>query len=226
MGMTTSFSRKRFWYTTERDLALLVSILFHPVMLPTLFFVFAAVMTPDILTPFSNSSLQLRFILLIFITTMIIPVVMLCMHFLLSKRKISLDMLSLQNTKDRVYPFLHTGIFYAGITYIFYANLHLNAFICSFMGMVAFAVLLSSAISVFYKISAHTLALSSLTGYVFLLQFFLPDVDLLISGCVLIFITGLTATCRLFLNAHTLGQVFVGFVAGLLCTASCIVWFY
>ena len=226
MGRTTSFSRKRFWYTTERELALLVSILFHPVMLPTLFFVFATVMTPAILSPFSNSSLQLRFILLIFITTMIIPVVMLCMHFLLSKRKISLDMLSLQNTKDRVYPFLHTGIFYAGITYIFYANLHLNTFICSFMGMVALAVLLSSGISIFYKISAHTLALSALTGYVFLLHFFLPDVDLLISGCVVLFITGLTASCRLFLNAHTLGQVFAGFIIGLLCTASCIVWFY
>ncbi len=226
MGLATSFSRKRFWYTTERELALLVSILFHPVMLPTLFFVFAAVVTPDILAPFSNSSLKLRFILLIFITTMIIPVVMLCLHFMLSKRKINMEMLYLQNTKDRVYPFLHTGLFYGGITYLFYANLHLNPFICSFMGMVAFAVLLSAGISVFYKISAHILALSALTGYVFLLHFFLPDVDLLISGCVLIFITGLTASCRLFLNAHTLGQVFVGFVAGLLCTLSCIIWFY
>lgn len=226
MGMTTSFSRKRFWYTTERELALLMSILFHPVMLPTLFFVFAAVVTPDILAPFSNSSLKLRFILLIFITTMLVPVVMLCMHFILSKRKISLDMLYLQNTKDRVYPFLHTGLFYAGITYLFYANLHLNPFICSFMGMVSFAVLLSAAISVFYKISAHTLALSALTGYIFLLHFFLPDNNLLLSGCSLIFITGLVATCRLFLNAHTLGQVFTGFIAGLLCTLSCIIWFY
>lgn len=224
--MTTSFSRKRFWYTTERDLALLMSILFHPVMLPTLFFIFAAAVTPDILAPFSNSSLQLRFILLIFITTMAVPVVMLCMHFILSKRKISMDMLYLQNTKDRVYPFLHTGLFYAGITYLFYANLQLNPFICSFMGMVSFAVLLSAGISVFYKISAHTLALSALTGYVFLLHFFLPDRDLLLSGCALIFITGLVATCRLFLNAHSLGQVFVGFLTGLLCTLSCIIWFY
>lgn len=226
MSITTSFSRKRFWYTTERRFALLVSILFHPVMLPTLFFIFAAVMTPEILSPFSTISLQFRFIVLIFITTMLIPVVMLCLHFILSKRKINLDMLSLKNTKDRVYPFLHTGIFYAGITYIFYANLHLNTFICSFMGMLTLAVLLSSAISVFYKISAHTLALSSLTGFVFLLHFFLPNVDLLVSACILLFITGLTATCRLFLNAHTIGQVCVGFITGLLCTASCIVWFY
>ena len=135
-------------------------------------------------------------------------------------------MLYLKNTKDRFYPFLHTGIFYGGITYIFYANLHLNPFICSFMSMVAVAVLLSSVISLFYKISAHTLALSALTGYVFLLHFFLPDVELLISGSVLIFITGLTGSCRLFLNAHTLGQLFAGLIVGLLCTASCIVWFY
>lgn len=226
MSTTTSFSKKRFWYSTKRELALLVSILFHPVMLPTLFFVFAAVMTPDILSPFSNSSLKLRFILLIFITTLIIPVVMLCVHFLLSKRKISMDMLYLKNTKDRVYPFLHTGIFYGGITYIFYANLHLNPFICSFMSMVAVAVLLSSVISLFYKISAHTIALSALTGYVFMMHYLLPDADLLISGCVLIFITGLTAMCRLYLNAHTLGQIAAGFITGLFCTASCIVWFY
>jgi hypothetical protein len=226
MSKSTSFGRMRFCYLVERKLALLVSVLFHPVMLPTLFFIFAAWKTPDILTPFSNSELQLRFILLIFITTMIIPIVMLSIHFLLSKRKINMQMLYLQNGRDRIYPFFHTGIFYAGITYLFYFSLHLNTFICSFMGMVSLAVLLSAGISLFYKISAHVLALSALTGYLFLLHFFLPDTNLLISACVLIFITGLTASSRLFLNAHSIGQVFVGCLVGLFCTLSCIVWFY
>jgi hypothetical protein len=226
MSTTTSFGRKRFCYSTKRELALLASIVFHPVLLPTLFFVFAAAMAPDILAPFSNSSLQLRFILLIFITTCIIPVVMLCAHLLLSKKKISGQLLYLQNTKDRVYPFLHTGLFYSGIVYLFYAKLNLNVFICSFMSMIALGVLLSAGISCFYKISAHTLALSALTGYIFLLHFFLPDVNLLISDCVLVLIAGLTASSRLFLNAHTLGQVFAGCLVGLLCSASCIVWFY
>jgi membrane-associated phospholipid phosphatase len=226
MADTLPFSKRRFWYTTERMIAFWVSVLFHPVVLPTLFFIFAAVTTPEIITPFSSGGLQLRFILLIFITTMLIPIAMLCLHLILSKRKISLQMLYLQNTKDRVYPFLHTGLFYGGITYLFYANLHLNPFICSFMGMVTLAVLLSAGISTFYKISAHVLALSALTGYVFLLHFFLPEVNLLISACSLIFITGLTASCRLLLNAHTPGQILGGFVVGLLCTLSCIVWFY
>ncbi|HSZ71890.1 MAG TPA: hypothetical protein VK750_04385 [Cytophagaceae bacterium] len=226
MSKPVSFGRKRFYYTIEKKLALLISTIFHPVMLPTLFFAFAACVKPDILSPFSNSELQLRFILLIFITTMIIPLIMLSIHFMLSKRKLTMEMLYLQNSKDRIYPFFHTGVFYAGITYLFYSNLHFNPFICAFMGMASCAVLLSAGISFFYKISAHTLALSALTGYLFLLHFFLPETDLLISACVLIFITGITASSRLFLNAHTIGQITVGFLVGLCCTLSCIVWFY
>jgi hypothetical protein len=225
MTEKTSFQRKRFWYTTERKLALLISFLFHPVMLPTQFFIFAAAMAPDILTPFNNAELRLRFILLIFITTMAIPVVMLIMHLVLSKKKVNLEMLYMQNAKDRIYPFLHTGLFYAGITYLFREQLQLNPFICAFMGMLALAVLLSAGVSAYYKMSAHTLALSAVTSYIFLLHFFVPDLNLIISGCIAIFITGLTATCRLFLNAHTPGQILVGFIAGLLCSLSCIVWF-
>ncbi len=221
-----SFARKRSWYTTQKKFALFFSVAFHPVMLPTSFFTFAAGMTPDILAPFSNLALQLRFIGLIFITTMVIPLLMLSLHFILNKQKVTFQLLYLQNRKDRIYPFFHTAVFYSGITYLFYVKLHLNIFICSFMAMVSISLLLTAFMSLFYKISAHVMALSAVVGYLFFLHFFLPDTDLLISICVLIFITGLTASSRLFLQAHSPAQIIAGCVVGLLSTCSCLIWLY
>jgi len=221
-----SFAKKRLLYRIQKNIALFFSVVFHPVMLPTEFFIFASWLTPEILTPFSSLALQGRFILLIFITTMVVPMIMLSIHFLLQKRTLSFKLLYLQERKERIYPFFHTAVFYSGITYLFYFNLHLNIFICSFMAMVSFALLLISFISLFYKISAHIMALSAVVGYLFLLQLFLPDVDLLISICILILISGITASARLFLQAHTPLQIFAGFIAGLVSTCSCLLWLY
>lgn len=223
---SSSFARKRSCYSKQKKIALFFSIVFHPVMLPTLFFAFASWMTPDILAPFSSSALQWRFIGLIFITTMVIPLLMLSLHFILNKQQLKIRLLYLQNRKDRIYPFFHTALFYSGITYLFHFNLHLNIFICSFMAMVSIALLLTAFISLFYKISAHAMALSAVVGYLFFLHFFLPDTDLLISICVVIFITGLTASSRLFLQAHSPAQIIAGCMTGLLATCSCILWLY
>jgi membrane-associated phospholipid phosphatase len=221
-----SFAQKRSYYLIQKNTALFFSVVFHPVMLPTLFFSFAALMIPDLLTPFSDTAMQWGFIGLIFITTMAIPLLMLSVHFMLHKKKVGLALLYLQNRKDRIYPFFHTAIFYTGITYLFHMNLHLNIFICAFMGMVSIALLLTACISLFYKISAHTMALSAVVGYLFLMQLFLPGADLLISSCSLILITGITASSRLFLRAHHPGQIIAGCLVGLLSTCSCLIWLY
>jgi membrane-associated phospholipid phosphatase len=221
-----SFAQKRASYIIQKNIALFFSIVFHPVMLPTLFFSFSAWMIPDLLTPFSEPALQWGFIGLIFITTMAIPLAMLSIHFMLSKKQVTLKLLYLQNRKDRIYPFFHTALFYAGITYLFHVNLHLNIFICAFMGMVSIALFLTALISLFYKISAHTMALSAVTGYLFLLQLFLPGSNLLISLCVLVFVTGITASARLFLQAHHPMQIVAGCFVGVLSTSSCLLWLY
>ncbi len=226
MGTTLTFAKKRFAYRTQKNSALFFSIVFHPVMLPTFFFIFACWMVPEILTPFSTFALQVRFLILIFITTMVIPVAMLSIHFALNKQKLSLNLLYLHERKARIYPFFYTALFYSGITYMFYFNLHLNVFICSFIAMVSFALLLISFISLFYKISAHIMALTAVAGYLILLQLSLPDTDLLLSICVMIGITGITASSRLFLQAHTPAQILAGCFVGLLSTCSCLLWLY
>ena len=224
MASTMSFAQTRHRYNLLKKIALFFSIVFHPVMLPTQFFIFAACMCPEILNPFSDINLLWRFIALIFITTMVIPLTMLSIHFMLSKQKLNLKLLYLQNRKDRIYPFFHTAIFYSGITYLFYFKLHLNVFICAFMSMVTVALLLVSCVSFFYKISAHVMALTPVVGYLFFLQVFLPDVNLMVSICTLILIAGFTASSRLFLQAHTPLQLLFGFLAGILATCSCYFW--
>lgn len=226
MKQPISFAQKRFRYRIVKNTALFFSVVFHPVMLPTLFFSFAAWMTPEVLVPFSNGMLQFRFVSLIFITTMVIPLIMLSIHFALNKRKFHFSLLYLHNRKERVYPFFHTAVFYTGITYLFYVNLHLNIFICAFMGMVSLSLLSTAVISLFYKISAHVMALTAVTGYLFVLNLFMSDVDLTISICILIFIGGMTASSRLFLQAHTPSQILAGFITGLATASSCLLWFY
>ena len=99
MANTMSFTQTRRRYNVLKKNALFFSIAFHPVMLPTQFFIFAACMCPEILNPFSDINLLWRFIALIFITTMVIPLTMLSIHFMLSKQKLNLKLLYLQNRR-------------------------------------------------------------------------------------------------------------------------------
>lgn len=71
----------------------------------------------------------------------------------------------------------------------------------------------SSAVTWFWKISLHLIALGGVSG-LFFLVFWLFDPSYLLWLCMALFASGMVGTARLYMKEHTPAQVYAGFVVG------------
>lgn len=128
----------------NRSLAQVLSVLFHPLLLPTyLFAVILYYMPSSMLT----LPLQVRWVVLamIFFTTCLIPgaaaVVMV--------RFGQLDSVEMRRREQRALPLLFTAICYAATTFLLYRESAYDAIFYFVMGIIAASVFLTFAISQF-----------------------------------------------------------------------------
>ncbi len=87
---------------------------------------------------------------------------------------------------------------------------------CLFFGIVLGMIVVS--ITMFFKVktSLHLLSMGSATGFFMLIQYFYR-LNILPIIIVFIFLSGVLATSRLYLKAHTTREVYLGFFVGLFC---------
>ena len=87
------------------------------------------------------------------------------------------------------------------------------------------SLMLIFLINFFWKISAHMAGIGGLCGGVFAcaLSFQSNPVALI---CILILISGAFGYSRLYLRAHTMGQVICGYVLGFACVFSPYIFLY
>jgi hypothetical protein len=223
--MNSPFSTLKKKYLRLRYLALTISILFHPVFITPFHFTYTSLLNAGQLVPFSNNHLLPQFLSLILITTVIVPLLMISVHFYFSGKPIKLDSYMLSNHKERIYPFLNTAFYFTGITYLFYNTLNMNDYICSFMSMVSLSLYCIAFISIFYKISAHALASSAWLGYSIMLGFISVDYNYLYEICGLTLLLGFICSARIFLKAHDSAQLIWGIIVGIVCAFINIIWF-
>jgi len=184
-----------------------VSIVFHPVLMPTLG-VFIIFHSSHYLSLMPQEGQDATY-LIVFVSTFVLPVLMMSL-FLLRKVIKSLEM---TETQERFVPFLVTAIFY----FFSYYTLHkLNApdFIASYIFGAFVIAFLIALISVKWKISAHTAALGGVIGMILALSdlYHATDPHYFLQAIIA---AGLVGTSRLVLNAHTVKQVAGGFSLGL-----------
>ncbi len=189
----------------EDKFAKTISILFHPVLIPSWFtlILFNSNTYISLLIP-----LQLKYILftMIFITTAMFPLLFVVM---MVKRKVVSD-IYLRKREDRIYPFAITAIFYF-LSYYLIRQLPLYDVFSLFLLGSTFLVFFSLLITLFWKISTHLIGigglLGALTGIVIRLNIDLSG--MIIYGLV---VAGLLGFARLQLNAHKPLQVYTGFL--------------
>lgn len=191
-----------------RFFALLITIVFHPLCLPimsmyVLFNIisFASLKTPEILINFVYS--------LVFLFTFLIPAVV-CL--LLYKTNLVSD-LEMNSHKERRIPYLITSILYTVTYYILQKYYLPSAILLSFLGA-CLALLITMMINLFWKISAHTVAIGGLTGAVAGVSMrYMLDLRLVLS--IIALVAGLVGWSRLKLEAHSLPQVLAGYAVGI-----------
>lgn len=183
----------------------ILSYLFHPILIPV-----AGVIAYFMITPkYSPLEFQGGNILPIFILTVIIPI----LSFFILRNIGVVHSFGLPTIKERMLPMLIHLVLLLMILYQVIPNNYTAEIYFYFVGLVianlsAFLLLLMN-----YKISLHMLGLGCLLMFLICLSIhFEINITIALSGIVLI--TGLVATARLYLRAHSRMEVLIGLFIG------------
>jgi len=129
----------------------------------------------------------------------------------------------LDERKERIYPLALTSLFYL-LTFILFKKIPILNFLHAYILGAFLSVFAGTIISLKWKISTHMMGLGGLTGLVAMASINL-NINLYYSLIGVIIATGLTGSSRLYLNAHTPAQVYIGYLAGLVIMILCL-WIY
>lgn len=193
-------------------LANIVSYAFHPLLMPSYLYFIVMNYLPDALQPMSLK-VMLYILLLIFITTCIIPL----FSILGLRTASSISSLQLTNRKERILPFTFITLFYALTTYLFHTKIEVNDFLLSIFIGATLTVAMLTIITIFFKISVHAAGIGCIIGALLAIIYLFPEHRLMWPFSTVILLAGLILSSRLALNAHTSGEVYsglgIGFIA-------------
>lgn len=183
-------------------LAFAVSMLFHPLLLP-LYVLFITFNTGTVFTYIPAYTQNMSYLLTLLGVTLI-P--LLCLPLL--KWLGLIEGYRLVQKQDRVFPVLVT-IVGAFIVFYFSRNLPYSNIVRQFYLIMVIMLSGFMIVTIRWKISMHMTAIGALCGFVFILGMkYLGDVINLLP--LLILVSGLVASARLYLKQHTLPKCMSG----------------
>jgi hypothetical protein len=183
-------------------------VVFHPLLITTYLFIILSLFLPGILYPISPSKL---FIGLIFLMTFVLP----SLNFIFFRITGTIKDMHMFKRTDRILPFSFITILYVVVTYMFYNNYHVPN-VLKLMEIITVMVIASTVITLFYKISVHSVAICGLIGILLPLNNASEEGLLLYPTIGTVIIAGIVMTSRLQLNAHVLREVLYGGMMGFL----------
>ena len=115
---------------------------------------------------------------------------------------------------DRKIPFMITTVYFLMTTWFLFQKSEIDPIMWQGMAVISVAVLLLTAISFFWKMSAHMTGLGGLLSVVFVLGSEFPTFKVLYPLLVALVLCGLVASSRLLLQAHKPVEVYAGWLMG------------
>ncbi|ALI98727.1 hypothetical protein [Rufibacter tibetensis] len=191
--------------------ATVLSVLFHPLLLPTYLFSLLLYYLPPEVFSYPPEGRRL-IVLLVFILTFLLPV----FGTLLMQQAGLISSITLDDRTDRRWPLLIAATCYTVLTVVFYQISFFDNLFFLIMAVITASVYATLVINQFWKISAHSIGVGGTLGILVLLHGWLPEGYLLYPvtvGCV---ICGAVIAARLALGAHNSKQVYTGFSLGFL----------
>ena len=194
--------------TSLEKKALLISAFTHPLLMPLFAFL--------LLNHYNSISFhgQSFYILLLVFS---ITVIGLPVYFVFAlKRSGYIQTIEMETLKERRLPLIFTCVTMVFNYYLMQRASLPQPFLLFFLSL-SIASLIAMVISVFYKISLHMLGVGYLFGLGLLLSN-LSSSDMRYYMMLISILCGVVATCRLLLKAHSLPQLYLGFIVGV-CSA-------
>jgi hypothetical protein len=203
--------------TLERQFAKLISVLFHPLLIPVWAYL-GLVWQADLIMLRIPYNMVWKLAGLVFLTTFILPllVIMLMLRFKM------ISSLQMPLRQERIAPLIVTAIFFF-LTYYLLKTLEIAPVLYVYMLGATLLAIIASAITLWWKISLHMIGAGALTGAFAGLALLSPEAFTMLLF-VAIFISGLTGTSRLILSAHKPMEVYIGFLTGLALMLNLFLW--
>ncbi len=118
----------------------------------------------------------------------------------------------MEERQERIIPFSFITILYCVVTYLFYSRTRVgwNDNLLKFLIIVDVLVLIATLVTIFYKVSIHSMAIWGLIGILLPLNEASEDGALFYPTLLTIVVAGFVMAARLQLNAHTPREVMIG----------------
>lgn len=192
--------------------ARVLSVVFHPLFIPTYFFAFLAWALPTSLEPVSPN-LHGKFLIFIFLITALLPL----LNVGIFRAFGTIDSYTLPDRKDRLLPFVFISVIYIAVTWLFhfYARMTLNDNFLKFMVIIDLLVVVATIATFFFKISVHSVCVWGLIGMLVPLNKISEVNTLFYPTLGVIVLAGFIMAARLHTGMHTPREVMWGAVIGL-----------
>ncbi len=187
-------------------LARAISYAFHPLLMAS--FAVLIVFNSGHYLSVVNAELRNTIYSIYIILTFVLPALFIPVFYYLG----IISKLEIDNKKERLLPLMTVAIMYA-LSWYFMSRVFMPPILLNIILSSLISVLITSIITIFWKISLHCAGLGGLLGFVFYLAS-QKDLSVLFLGFIVILISGIVASARLYLNRHSQAQVYVGYAIG------------
>lgn len=182
----------------------IISYIFHPLFVPI-----GGTILYFLVAPYSTLEIQSGNIVPIFILTVIIPII----FFLILKNIGVISSIFLPTLQERKYPLYISCILFLMILYKVIPNNYVHELFYFFTGLLTATGAALMLLFLKFKTSMHLLGMGSILMFMIGLSIhFETNITLAISLFTLL--TGLVATSRLYLKAHSRNELLIGFLIG------------
>ena len=189
-----------------RQLFLFISYLFHPLFVPLAGTVAYFLVTPK----YTPLALQGGNILPVFILTIIIPII----SFFILKNLGVVQSVFLMTNKERIYPLvISIALLLIIILKVIPENYTIELYFF-FVGLISAMVACLMLLLLNFKTSLHLVGMGSILMYLINLSIHF-EINIILAITAFTVFTGLVATSRLYLDAHSRVEVLVGLLIGL-----------
>jgi hypothetical protein len=191
-------------------LARLISIVFHPVLMPSYALVLLVTFS-DYFKFILAPSFKIAIFSITILNTLLIP---LSVIFLLYKRGL-IKSFNLETRQERIMPLLLNAALML-VTYFMLIKIGLPKIFSLIMLGAALATLIAVIVTYKWKLSLHMIGIGGIIGLLFSLTEILQiDFRLLVIICFLL--AGLIGVARMSLQSHKQLQLYAGFLTGFFC---------
>jgi len=192
--------------------ARVLSVIFHPVFIPTYFFSLLAWAVPTALEPI-GPELQVKFLLFVFLVTCVLPL----LNVGIFRSFGTIKSFAMCDRRERLIPFVFVTIIYFAITYLFYthARMSLNDNFLKFMIIIDMLVLVATIATFFFKVSVHAITIWGIIGMLVPYNKITEVNTIFYPTLGVIVLAGFVMAARLETGSHNPREVMWGSVLGL-----------